>query len=471
MNHDYQTTTIQDMDNFLHTPTERLYRLYWDCGMGKSYTIARWIALHPELKFLYVTVNHEVCRNFLSELEDAGVEDISHFKGKTQDDLCLQEEGCRYYPGCKIDGDISQNPDYTYVESRDQSFCNLKCNYKKQKTNSHIILTVFELIDKFDTDGRILIIDESPEQKAVIQCYSYEENLVLDQKWTYEDKFEEEHVYYTNVQLKVTFQVNNYQTWKIKNFFYRCRHNSVVGYPHKKGIQLHGRDYNMIPDSYSKIIFSCATTTLPLMEEILGIKADRVSEERKTLLNPIIEINHKWTKAFSVSNFKWFKNDFLTSLKSEKSDIFISTKKMFAEELEELGYKSPYHGNGRGINSYSKQYKYIIAYCRFGLPSEVNTAWELLGFNKALIKQREISESLQTFHRCRAHLHSKDTPIILMTNKEIGIIPNIEVSLNPLKKLIEYDGVFPSSLNKISKTLHISKRDTRAIKQTHELLY
>ena len=462
----YQTETVEDLDDFLKTD-ERLYRLFWDCGMGKSYVLARWVKLHPELKFLYVTVNHKVCDNFEKELLDAGLseDDMFHYWGKK--DLCSRVPEQMYYPGCVCENREIMLDHYTYSSRDHTSYCSMKCLYKQQSTTKQVLLTVFELMGRF-SEGRIVIIDESPEKLAVKPAYVFENDIKLGNTVTYKNRFGDESVYYTDVRLASTFWVSNDRTWKIAQFFKSCKHNAVVAYQHKKGYQLQGRNYDIVPDG--KVIFACATTSIPYMEAVLGIPADRVNEQRKTILNPVIEVNHEWTKSFSEDNFEWLYETFLPSLSDNPDDIFISTKKMFAEKLTELGYHAPYHGNGRGINEYNREYKYIIAYCRFGAPIELNVAWELLGFNKAIIKQREVSESLQTFHRCRAHLHTRATPVILMTNKDIGINANIEISFKALQKLIGIDEI-PKSLNKIAAKLHISKRGAKPVREVYKVLY
>ena len=226
MLYNYQLASIIKMNDFL-TGEKRLYRLYWNCGFGKSYTLAKFIALHPELKFLYVTVNHAICDNFYAELLRNGVDDIIHFKGKSQPNMCIQPDDIRYYPGCKCEGNWEQYEGYQYVQKDDTSYCQYKCPYKLQNQEKRVILTTVQLMNKF-AEGRIVIIDETPENEVVKQKVVHKDEVVLDQEYHHEDKFGDEHIYWTKIQLKLDFKVKDQRSYMIEQFFNSTRHNAVL---------------------------------------------------------------------------------------------------------------------------------------------------------------------------------------------------------------------------------------------------
>jgi hypothetical protein len=487
-----QEALKQSLLDFINS-NKRLFRIKVICGWGKSYVIANLMA-NTDQKYIYCTVDHRACENFCVELIKHGI-DHTHFWGKKNEKnpLCAEPRHA-YYPGCIIEGRSIGG----YIHTPNgNSICPQRdaCLYHRQDRTKRVLVTTFEDLELLFDEARIVILDESPEKllirsmrttqpqvrtaqedhlligtefdeipasKPATKVYpdptrynhpSWDNTVDVNAQWSafergmmyiHDIPLQGEHSYVYYPRLSINFEVHNEETHMLANFFNTTVNQS--GIPREFGyIDCYGRSRYIIPPLTRKVIFSCATTPIPLHEEMLGV-ADESYICDLAIENPIIRVAYTWTKSFALDHLEWFKN-LVLYLKNDGKRVFIATKKEFAVGKEgtdktpeagsfkALGFDTAWFGYGRGFNDFNKEYDYIFVYGSYHYPPDVVKINELCGITRELSEQMCESDVTQTLMRARMFMHPK-TPVILMTNKNI-LQPTITVSLRSFEMYLQ----------------------------------
>ena len=449
------------MHNFIFDAYDELnailLRNFAPPGIGKTYTMVELIHEHPEEQFVIVIPNHSMAmgNGDLEDMLDKRNIQWIHVFGKKQghsifNKYCLRPDGEEYYPGCSFSFNPSDIPyleekyDGTYRFDLDtgKTKCShaSECPYKHQFVsinNTQVVICVLEHMSMFD--DRVLVFDESFEQK-LLASYIVNKEQIADYgiRIEHEETVKlgrEKFKFYKTVSLDEVIQIHNQESYFLAKFFQSTNHINAYRIKSKKSAFkgkycLFGIRTNYLPN-YTRLFFNCATTPLSLMYKITGteIWGEMGSEfggwiiyeseefSVKNLENPMIKINHTWSKDLST---KWLDKAIEYFRMFGDRNLIVTKKGLKQKFIDRFPNSKFVHFNaGRGFNSVDDENRtLIIQYGRFGFTPLNREMWRRIGFDKALVDQMEESEMLQCLHRGRPILHPH-IPILMMSDQHL----------------------------------------------------
>lgn len=468
-----------------------LIRNYAPPGIGKTHLTVDIIRHHFNENYVIVIPNHKMAtgKNDLQDMLDSKEILWLHIYGKTQkhslhDRYCLRKKEEAYYPGCSFEFKTAEIPDLygLYGDSYDYDIeeniarcshrneCPYKCQFQNI-TDYRVIICVLEHVSMFN--GRVLIIDESFEQKilkgfAVTPKQAALYNISITHG--VEKKLgADTYTFYKTVETHQGIKIDNQFSYFLSGFFATTSDIRAYSTKNSDKFYLFGKRMDYLPN-YTRMIFNCATTPLRLMYKLTNTENLEEYEPDlggwyiykssnfsiTDLKNPIIKFKHNWGKKFAVN---WLSTA-IKYLKPLGDDPLIVTKKAMEQTFidEYKGSTFVHYNAGRGFNSADRPdgYIYLLLYGRWGFTPLDIEKWRLIGFNKNIVKEMEMSEMRQSLHRGRLLLHP-NMPVITMSDR--NLFPNIKpISVQALELFHKFYDVDMNLNNKeLFKRLEIER--------------
>lgn len=466
-------------------------------GIGKSHTTVDIIYHHPDDMFLILIPNHDMAvgeGNLESMLEEYGI-DYIHVYGKLQktelgEKYCMRNPGEEYYPGCTLHYELEElsilmndHENYNWNIENCNATCAYmnKCPYKEQFQEIYkkqVIICVLEHAAMFQ--DRVLIIDESFEQKMLVTQFIYDTELL-----TYNIKVENpiadqingrEYQFFTKIETIEPITINNTRSYFLSQFFNNT--TNLHAFHKDNGFLVFGRRDNYLPN-YRRIVFNCATTPHKIMTNITN--TDNYDDwytfkssyhKVDSLPNPLIKFAYDWNKNMaSNANHMDSIIKIFTTCNIKEEEILLVTKKDFVEYfqrelsicLDETKLACVHYNAGRGFNSFNKPFKVLLMYGRFGFTPLNRKMFNLIGFSDELVDAMQWSEMMQSLHRGRPLLNTT-MPIIFMSDKNII---ETEYKISPIVistffKNVDQDINMP--INRLRKELNCTVSQAKSFK-------
>ena len=324
--------------------------------------------------------------------------------------------------------------------------------------------------DKLFHSINLTYFDESPENPLLNQFdltkhnFSITECKELKKRLEFEDRevinVQKPHIIYTINHESI--EVNSYPTYQLNEFLKDNTQSYAVYHPNKKGKQndteveeanqiiLYGRRKLKLLDS--KLLFSDATSSMKLTEEMFNIKQDRWNIIQTDLQIPFPERIFQFYPKHSKMGIKIATDHYPTILKLKAlgkwKNVFLGTKKIHEDALD-VFTNGTHYGLGNASNKHWKGVDCAMIYGHYELPKIVQYMYKKIGIWGEQLENDSHSFELdrhkpeQMLGRIRPYTENFTIPIFIFNKMYLkGVTP---ILINQLEVILDHPEILTRS--------------------------